>query len=122
MRFIAGLVAGLILGAAVAVSAQAQYWYSGAKMLGQETAFQNGYVAGMYDGFSNARNLLSYGMKINATPATVLGELDRYIACMSKNSDTLGQFKNWAVTQWTNYHDNDKYSAAAVMLSYDCAR
>ncbi len=122
MRFVSGMVVGLILGTVVAVSAQTQYWFSGAKMLGQDQSFQNGYVAGMYDGFANARNLLSYGLQIKAAPATVLSEMDRYIACMSKNSDTLGQFRTWAVAQWTNYRDNDKYGGAAVMLSYECAK
>ncbi len=122
MRFIAGMIVGLVLGTITVVSAQTQSWYSGAKILGQDEIFQNGYVAGMYDGFANARNLLSRGMGINASPAGVLSELDRYLACMNKNSATLGQFRSWAVTQWTNYRDNDKYSAAAVMLSYECAR
>lgn len=93
-RFLAGVAAGVILGAAIAstVSARADvgsYFVSVSSIYQRDESFQNGYIAGVYDATEVLAEVASRG-PIDRQVLYNIGD------CLDRQGDKLTQFAIYA--------------------------
>jgi len=119
-RVLAGLVIGMIFGAAIGASAQRARGYTGADLLAKDTGFQDGFVTGAVDGFSRAREIIATLTKGNATGPFMLQFLDYYITCLNRHGETQTGLRQWAKEQWTRNDRKAVDSAATIMIGSGC--
>ncbi len=130
MRFAAGMLVGTVVEALLATAggagAVSLHWYTAGDILTKSELAQYGYVAGVYDGITYARDgadvAASHENDTNGAAHRVLKVLDEDLACLNSHGaagGTLGQLRDWAVLQWTS-PSNEDVSAVYAMLLTGC--
>ncbi len=118
MRFVLGMIVGVLLATVVGAGAVSLRWYTAGGILTKERISQLSYVAGVYDATTAARDLLQVGVSLhpeNVPLQTGLALFNSRLSCMNNHNNTLGELTDWAVSQWTST-TNDDLSAAKIML------
>jgi len=90
-RFLAGVIAGAVLGIVVigpapsALADVGSFFTSVSNLYGENTSFQRGYVAGVYDAVQVLAPIAGHGTA-----------LYNVAACLDRQGDTIGEFETYA--------------------------
>jgi hypothetical protein len=109
MRFMSGLVVGLVLGLAASAGAyDFHFFLKGSELQDSSRVRQTSYVAGVFD---TLEQVLLIGDD-NEDPA---GFLSHAYECLDKRSDNLGDLTDWAQRQY-GFHKEDEPAAQYILM------
>ena len=112
MRFITGLVAGLVLGCAASAGAYDYHFFlKGSELQESSRVRQTSYVAGVFDTLEEVL-LISDD---NEDPASFLSHAYR---CLDNRSDDLAGLTDWAERQYASHKEDNP--AAQYILMHAC--
>lgn len=110
MKFVVGVVVGLILGSIVPAMAS---YYNNFEMSQQSRQFQLGYAAGSFD---MLQAVDYFAGQHGAAKAAQWAHSQ--LACLRNDGAVLGDLTDWAVRQWAT--ETGRYSASSILLDNAC--
>ncbi len=110
MKFVVGMVIGLILGGIAPAMAS---YYNNFEMSQQSRQFQLGYAAGSFD---MLQTVDSFAGRHGA--ANTAQWVHSRMACLRNHGTVLGDLTDWAASKWAE--ETDRYSASSIMLDGAC--
>lgn len=112
MRFVCGIVVGIVFGLAVGVGAQSYHYFAGGADLRQASQQrQMAYVAGVFD----AVGQMAFITDTVESPSTFIAQLYQ---CLDNRGDDLGALTEWAQRQYA-FHTQAS-PAASYILTHAC--
>ena len=110
MKFLVGVVIGLILGSIAPTMAS---FYNNFEMPQQSRPFQLGFVAGAHDMLETVDKFAG-----NRGAAETVQWVHSQVACLRNHGAALGDLTDWAGRQWVG--ETVRYTASSIILDNAC--